>query len=448
MKKRWIKICSVILMVCLIILNMPTKVEAASVSVWADTTQAQPGQTITFTVSGQGAGYVNISGAVNQSIWIENSAQSFTVTAPASGAVSITVSGILADFDSEQDVPVSGGATVYVQAPAPAPQPEAPQEQQPNQDQQKQEEEQKKKEEEERKKKEQEEDKKNNLRLASLTVSQGQLSPDFNPDVYSYEVTVDSSVKEIEIDAKAQEEIVEIQGLGKKLIKEGENRFEIVTSSSKTERTNTYELIVHKRAKGMLIKNSKAQEFEILTEEIPSLEGFKEHFVKIKNKDYPALYSEKKNLILLYCLNEKQEANFYIYNEKKNRIESIYIPVTFFGRNYALIDCEDPWLKNLKETKLTLDEKEVQAYSFKNKNFKGYSLLYLMNEEGDIGFYQYEENEKTLQKYSKAAFITMDEYEDLLDQKIVLKKLLVGSLIINSILVLLMIGLILWMKRI
>ena len=43
------------------------------------------------------------------------------------------------------------------------------------------------------------------MRLASLTVSKGALNPDFDPDQYTYDVTMDSSVSSFNKIADAQD---------------------------------------------------------------------------------------------------------------------------------------------------------------------------------------------------------------------------------------------------
>ena len=304
------------------------------------------GDTVTFTVSATGAGYVNISGAVNTSVWLENSSQSFTVTAGSEGYLSVSISGVLADFTTEQDVPVSGSASVQVVS-RPQTQPTTPETPvQPEQNennttntetstsQQEQiEKQEQEKEEKNQEEKEKQENSEYNLRLASLSVSQGALNPDFDSVQYTYDVTVDSSVKSIKIDATAQDENVEVNGTGKKDLNEDTSTFEIVTSSSETDETSTYTITVHKRQKGQIAKNKKGEEFEIINDEIPLLDGFEEYKLTIDGNEVNGIRSQSKGVVLIYCYNEKQEKNYYIFDEEEELVESIYIPVTLFSKS-------------------------------------------------------------------------------------------------------------------
>ena len=184
--KKIFKYSSVLITFVLMLTLFKVPVQAASASVSVSSGQVYVGDSVTFTVSATGAGYVNISGAVNTSIWLENSSQSFTVPASSEGTLSVSISGVLADFTTEQDVPVSGSASVQVIS-RPQSQPSVPETpSQPSQSEteatntetttnqeeqnttQKQEQGDKNQEE-----KEKQENSEHNLRLASLTVSKG-----------------------------------------------------------------------------------------------------------------------------------------------------------------------------------------------------------------------------------------------------------------------------------
>lgn len=445
--KKFIKYISVVIVFFISITTIDLPVQAAGASVSVSAGQVYVGDSVTFTVSATGAGYVNISGAVNTSVWLENSSQSFTVSASSPGSLSVSISGVLADFTTEQDVPVSGSAVVQVisrpqeqpvQPETPVqPTPETTPEQAPSQYQPTQEEQEKQEEKNEEEKKKQE-NSSVNLRLESLSVSKGTLSPDFDPDHYTYDVTVDSSVKSIEIDAKAQDESVNIDGLGKKTLDQEASTFEIITSFE--GQTSTYTLTVHKRQRGLIVKNKKGEEFEIVNE-ASTLDGFEEHRFMIEDQEVFGLSSSSKNILLVSCLNEKQEKNYYIYNEDKNLIESIYIPVTLFLKNYAVVDIkEDEELNTgFKEADIEIDSQVLPGYEFESKDFKNYALLYLMDENGESNFYQFERSENTLQKYSMQAPITIKRYESLLERQNMDHKIMIGMLVVD---VLLVIGLI------
>lgn len=452
--KNIFKYSSVLITFVLMITLFKVPVQAASASVSVSSGQVYVGDSVTFTVSATGAGYVNISGAVNTSIWLENSSQSFTVPTSSEGTLSVSISGVLADFTTEQDVPVSGSASVQVIS-RPQSQPSVPEtpsqpsqseteatntETTTNQEEQNitQEKEQEDKNQEE---KEKQENSEHNLRLASLTVSKGALNPDFDPDQYTYDVTVDSSVSSIKINAEAQDKNVEVKGTGKKNLKEDTSIFEIVTSSSETEETSTYTITVHKRQKGQIVKNKNGDEFEIINEEIPSIESFETYTLNIDGNEVNGLYSQSKGIVLIYCYNEKQEANFYIFNEEDGLVESIYIPVTLFSKSYAVVDIpeDEELITGFKEANIEIDGQTLPGYEFENKDFSNYAIFYLMDENGKSNFYQFERTQNVLQLYSKSASITQKQYLSMLKEKSGNQKIMFGLLSLD---VLLLIGLI------
>lgn len=450
--KKLFKYFSVFITFFVMITMFRFPVQAASASVSVSSGQVYVGDTVTFTVSATGAGYVNISGAVNTSVWLENSSQSFTVTAGSEGALSVSISGVLADFTTEQDVPVSGSASVQVVS-RPQTQPTTPATPtQPEQNEstttntettssQQEQTETKEKEEKNQEEKEKQENSEYNLRLASLSVSEGTLNPDFDSDQYTYDVTVDSSVKSIKIDATAQDENVEVNGTGKKDLNEDTSTFEIVTSSSETDETSTYTITVHKREKGQIVKNKKGEEFEIINDEIPLLDGFEEYKLTIDENEVNGIRSQSKGIVLIYCYNEKQEKNYYIFDEEEELVESIYIPVTLFSKSYAVIDIpEDEELTTgFKEATIEIDSQSLSGYEFENKDFSNYAILYLMDETGTANFYQYERTQNVLQIYSKAAPITQKKYLSMLNEISTNQKIMFALLSFD---VLLVIGLI------
>lgn len=454
--KKLFKYSSVFIAFFVMITMFRFPVQAASASVSVSSGQVYVGDTVTFTVSATGAGYVNISGAVNTSVWLENSSQSFTVTAGSEGYLSVSISGVLADFTTEQDVPVSGSASVQVVS-RPQTQPTTPEtpvqpEQNENnttntetstsqQEQIEKQEQEKEKEEKNQEEKEKQENSEYNLRLASLSVSQGALNPDFDSDQYTYDVTVDSSVKSIKIDATAQDENVEVNGTGKKDLNEDTSTFEIVTSSSETDETSTYTITVHKRQKGQIVKNKKGEEFEIINDEIPLLDGFEEYKLTIDGNEVNGIRSQSKGVVLIYCYNEKQENNYYIFDEEEELVESIYIPVTLFSKSYAVIDIpEDEELTTgFKEATIEIDSQSLPGYEYENKDFSNYAILYLMDETGTVNFYQYERTQNVLQIYSKAAPITQKKYLSMLKEISTNQKIMFALLSFD---VLLVIGLI------
>ena len=103
-KLKFIKMAAVFI-VAAGIWNLSGFIHAASLSVTASASTIYVGDSVTFTVSASGgAGNVSVSGAANGTYWLENSSQSFTVTASAEGTLTVSASGTLGDFNTDADV--------------------------------------------------------------------------------------------------------------------------------------------------------------------------------------------------------------------------------------------------------------------------------------------------------------------------------------------------------
>lgn len=117
------KIFSLIFIVA-IWLVLGTCVNAASLSIRTNKSSVSPGEAVTVTVTlSNGAGKITSGG---QTFWLDNSSYSYNVTAGSSGSVSLSASGVVADYSTEQDQSVSASASVKINTPVATPVPATP----------------------------------------------------------------------------------------------------------------------------------------------------------------------------------------------------------------------------------------------------------------------------------------------------------------------------------
>lgn len=83
--------------------------------------------------------------------------------------------------------------------------------------------------------------------LSSLEVVDHQLSPEFNANITSYTIDVDSDISTVELKATAKESTSSVEGTGTQSLKTGLNTFNI-TVTSENNQTKTYTIIVNKKA--------------------------------------------------------------------------------------------------------------------------------------------------------------------------------------------------------
>ena len=223
-----------------ILFAMTIKSNAASLSISTSKSSVSPGESFTVTVSvSGGAGYVsatasNGSGSMG-STFLDNASKSFTCTAGSSGRVTISASGVIADYSTENDEQKSASKTVSIVQPNKntggnsnggssnggntTRKPNTNNSTKPTETK--------------------EEKKSTDSTLSSLSIAEGAITPEFNKDVKEYAITVPNEVTKLNItatptDSKATVSVTEYEEL-----KEGENIITIsVTAEDGTTKTD------------------------------------------------------------------------------------------------------------------------------------------------------------------------------------------------------------------
>ncbi len=262
------------------------------------------------------------------------------------------------------------------------------------------------------------------LLLASLSIDQGELKPAFDPQTTSYTVQLTSDKKEITVDAKAKDPKVTVSGTGKHEIKNGDNLIEIVAADEDGNTLKyTVNVQVEKEPEVYLTFDETGKKLGILElDSAPVMDGFDDKEITIDGKKVQARHNNQNGLTLLYMVDEKGVRNYYIYDEKKKEIVSIYIPVSLKGRSYAIVTPPKDLEKDLNVTKASvqIDKQNFDGWKFNDKALKNYALVYLMNDKGESNLYQFESTEDTLQLYSNTAPIMMNEYQALVKKENIL----------------------------
>ena len=401
-KLKFIKMAAVFI-VAAGIWNLSGFIHAASLSVTASASTIYVGDSVTFTVSASGgAGNVSVSGAANGTYWLENSSQSFTVTASAEGTLTVSASGTLGDFNTEEDVTVSGSASVQVDArPTETPKNETPQKQETQKPEEKKQEEKKLS---------------SNANLASLSISQGTLSPKFSASKTQYTVNLNGDVSSIKVNATAADSKAVVYGTGTKSLKPGKNTIS-VSVAAEDGSTKEYTITVNVDETPLVYVSYNGAKLGF----VRSLDGvdkpaksFEAVKIKVDGKEVKAWKSNLLKKTVVYLQDDKtKEKNYYIYNTDTNTVETMLRPMALLGNNVFVVDVP----KNLQTregmnfTTVKIDNYELNGWTFKDTAFENYALIYVMDEKGNMVYYQYEATEKTLQLYSGAATIPQSAYD-------------------------------------
>ena len=142
-----------------------------------------------------------------------------------------------------------------------------------------------------------------------------------------------------------------------------------------------------------------------------ALEGFENTEVTIQDQQVLGKVNEQ-GLVLLYMVEESGEKAFYVY---KDEVLYKYLPITIAGRTFISLEIPDD-MKNMTgliQQQITIDDVEYDGWVFEDETFSNYSLLYLMDEKGDIHLYQYESTEGVIQLYSGAAALKQESVDEM-----------------------------------
>ncbi|MEG0469643.1 MAG: cadherin-like beta sandwich domain-containing protein [Longicatena sp.] len=249
--------------------------------------------------------------------------------------------------------------------------------------------------------------------LASLSVSDGELSPAFASATTSYEVNLPAGTTKLTVDAKAKSAKASVSGTGALDVKTGENNLEVVCTAENGAST-VYKIKVNVSEKPVATIKYGKKNLGVLNQSTDVSKLFTETKVTIDGKEVIAWKNEALKMTLLYMQDEKTgEKNLYIYDEAKKEVTSIYKPFAFAGKNLVMVDIpkELQERKGMKLSTVKLGDVEVNAWVFEDKTFANYALLYVMDEAGNMVYYQYEKKENSLQLFSQAAAITQDSYQ-------------------------------------
>ena len=416
-KKVLMIVSSFILVMGLFIL--PGSLMAASFGMSASTSTVVPGGSFTISVGVNCYGKVDLSvsgGFIStNSIWVDNDYQTVTVTAGSSGNVTVVATPVKGFSDPNENEYYPGKRTVSVTIVQPqkpsdngggtqVQQPSKPQTPQNQQNQQNPQEDVNDK-------------RSDNNNLASLAISSGKLTPAFHAETTEYRVELAATVTSINITASAADAKAKVNGTGTKALEPGENKFSI-TVTAENGAVKTYTIVAVVNEKPLVYTKYNGKDLGVVrnVKDIKAPKDFVETTVKLDGKEVKAWKNDAMKITLVYLIDEKtSEKNFYIYDTKKQMVTNIFKPTAILGNNVYLVDIpkELQTMEGFEYGKVKVDTTELMGWTFKDKAFDNYVVIYVMDETGKMQYYMYEKTQNTLQLYSKAAPVTQESYEKL-----------------------------------
>lgn len=249
--------------------------------------------------------------------------------------------------------------------------------------------------------------------LASLSVSNGKLSPSFSAGTTSYKVSLPSTASSIKISASARDSKASVSGVGTRELEPGNNKLSVVCSAEDGS-TTTYTINVYVDEKPLTYVTYNGTKLGVSAQNEKGgklSKAFDETKIKINGIEVPAWKNKALNITLVYLQSEGTEG-YYMYDEAKQEIVSVYEPMAVLGQNIVRVDVPENLHKRegMKFTKIKVDGKEFPGWTFEDKSLENYALIYVMNDAGKYEYYQYEKTQNTLQLYSGSAPLSQESY--------------------------------------
>ncbi len=208
-----------------------------------------------------------------------------------------------------------------------------------------------------------------NANLKSLKISPSQLTPEFSANTYEYSVKVGNETDQLIISALPEDEKATVSVSGNDFLKEGENKI-VITVLAESGDVIKYNINV----------------FREVSEEPNDLEE-QEDTLETVQKTFDIVTTD--------------EGQYLVYSGKYQLIQpqsDVSIP------------------KGYQESSLTIEGTSIPVYVPIENETSEFILVYVENEYGEKGFYQFDRIEKTLQRYNLDNVLSTDDQNEDLDQ--------------------------------
>ena len=265
-----------------------------------------------------------------------------------------------------------------------------------------------------------------NNNLKDITIDGATLSPAFDKNVLNYTAVLDAGTEKINVNAVKEDSTATVTGAGEIEVSEGENKITITVTSQRGN-AKVYTVIVTVIDENPIKVSLDGKSYNVVKKAslLQDMDGFTKTTVKIGKQDIPALYNEKAKIYVVGLKDQDGNIAYYIYNPKTkkytafNQIKSNYITILSVDSKKAP--------KGYIITKININGKDVTAYKL-NSSSK-FALVYGINlETGKKGYYVYDIEEKTLQRYDDSIYNKLNKENR--DLKIVCLALIAGVLIL------------------
>ncbi len=256
--------------------------------------------------------------------------------------------------------------------------------------------------------------------LASLTISPGTLKPAFSADVTEYTAAVTSDVTSVTVSAPAKDGGAKVAVSGNDELQDGENTITCTVTAEDGVTTKTYTIVVTKSddaaaSDGETGADSAETNAGVVGQdgnwtvadtfddsELPS--GFTATEIEYEGKTVKAA-TDDSGITLLYMTDDSGNGDFFVYNSETGTL-SAYVVVKMAEKTVVVLppECipeETKLPDGFAECTIDIGNHTVHGWIWKDNGDSApeYCIVYGRNENGEEGFYRYDQKEMTLQRY-------------------------------------------------
>ena len=241
-----------------------------------------------------------------------------------------------------------------------------------------------------------------NNALSSLSVSAGTLTPAFDPAVTEYTLSLPLQSDKLTVTAAASDSRATVRGDGEIPLQSGENKLSVVvTAENGSVRTYTITAQVAQAPTVFLSYGSGKLGMVKDIAGVTAPTGFTVSSIPHNGETIPA-WANAFGQTLLYLVDESSHAGFYRYSPDAG-VLSPYLPLTG-SYAYVGVPADKQTVPGLTFGSVTAFGQTLDGWAYQDAALADYSVLYLMDAVGVCGYYTYDSQNDTLQRFSGAVF--------------------------------------------
>lgn len=246
-----------------------------------------------------------------------------------------------------------------------------------------------------------------NNALSALTVSAGTLTPAFDPAVTEYTLSLPQGTEKLTLTATPSDSKATVQGDGEVALRGGENKVAVVVTAENGD-TKTYTITAKVAQEPTLFFDYGGAKLGVVkdVEGVVPPTGFTAaEPISHGGDTLPIWVDASGKRTLVYLVDEQGAAGFYLY-DKTEGILSPYLPLTLGGTTYIYtgIPADKAMVPGLTAGTVEVLSRTISGWHYEDETLKDFVVLYLMDGEGQYGYYNYDTVQGTLQRFDGAVY--------------------------------------------